>query len=153
MPFAYRIVVEWSPEDEAYVARVPALSGCAAHGQSAAEAAREAQVAGEGILEAMADNRRGIPPPDAAPSYSGQLRLRLPRDLHRSLAQVAAANGVSLNQQLVTYLAMARGTRPARQKAGKAAGRTVVRKRAPARARRGAGSTRSPGRGKTVATG
>ncbi len=32
-PFNYRVVVEWSAEDDAFVARVPALLGCAAHGR------------------------------------------------------------------------------------------------------------------------
>ncbi len=31
-------------------------------------------------------------------SYSGKLMLRIPKDLHRELAQAAKANGVSLNQ-------------------------------------------------------
>jgi hypothetical protein len=39
-PFGYRIVVEWSDEDEAFAARVPALAGCAAHGPSAEDATR-----------------------------------------------------------------------------------------------------------------
>ena len=40
--FRYRIVVEWSDEDEAFVGRVPALPACAAHGRSPEEAAQPA---------------------------------------------------------------------------------------------------------------
>ena len=39
--FPYRIVVEFSEEDECWIARVPALPNCAAHGDTAEEAIRE----------------------------------------------------------------------------------------------------------------
>jgi predicted RNase H-like HicB family nuclease len=39
--FKYRIVVEWSDEDQAFVARVPVLPGCAAHGATAEKATHE----------------------------------------------------------------------------------------------------------------
>jgi predicted RNase H-like HicB family nuclease len=52
-PFGYRVVVEWSDEDEAFVARIPALAGCAAHGSTAEKATREAMVAARGILASM----------------------------------------------------------------------------------------------------
>lgn len=44
--FRYRILVEWSDEDQAFIARVPALPGCMAHGPTAEKAAHEAEVAG-----------------------------------------------------------------------------------------------------------
>jgi predicted RNase H-like HicB family nuclease len=62
-PFNYRVVVEWSEEDEAFVARVPALPGCAAHGRTPESATREAVVAARGILESMrahGDALRGV---------------------------------------------------------------------------------------------
>jgi predicted HicB family RNase H-like nuclease len=36
---------------------------------------------------------------------SGKLNLRLPRSLHAELTELAAADGVSLNQWIVTALA------------------------------------------------
>ncbi|MGH7813576.1 MAG: type II toxin-antitoxin system HicB family antitoxin [Candidatus Binataceae bacterium] len=84
--FDYRAVVEWSEEDRAFVARVPALPGCAAHGDSPERATREAVVAARGILESMREHGDPIRPPDAVSGHSGQLRLRIPRSLHeRSL--------------------------------------------------------------------
>lgn len=53
-----------------------------------------------------------LPPPDAsAASYSGNLRLRLPRSLHARLDSLAAAEGVSLNQLMVSILAEGAGAR------------------------------------------
>jgi predicted RNase H-like HicB family nuclease len=39
----YEVIIYWSVEDDAYVAEVPQLSGCAAHGDSQEEALRNAQ--------------------------------------------------------------------------------------------------------------
>lgn len=112
-PFSYRIVVEWSDEDKAFIARVPALPGCAAHGRTADAAVREATVAARGILESLRAHGDPIPPEDAAGDYSGQVRLRLPRSLHARLARLASAEGVSLNQEFVSLLAQGCGTREA----------------------------------------
>jgi predicted RNase H-like HicB family nuclease len=112
-PFRYRIVVEWSDEDVAFVARVPALPGCAAHGKTAEQATREATIAARGMLESLHAHGEPVPPEDIAADFSGQLRLRLPRSLHERLARMASADGVSLNQELVALLAAGAGTRKA----------------------------------------
>jgi predicted RNase H-like HicB family nuclease len=52
-PFNYRVVVEWSAEDDAFIARVPALHGGAAHGRTPESATREAVVAARGIPASM----------------------------------------------------------------------------------------------------
>lgn len=41
----------------------------------------------------------------AAREYSGNLMLRIPKELHKSLAEAAKANGVSLNQYAMYKLA------------------------------------------------
>jgi predicted RNase H-like HicB family nuclease len=102
--FPYRIVVEWSAVDEVFVARVPALPGCAAHGESEGDAAHEARLAAQAIVATAKKHKRPIPPPDLGGDYSGQLRLRLPRSLHERLARRAAVDEVSLNALLVSML-------------------------------------------------
>jgi antitoxin HicB len=110
-PFNYRVVVEWSAEDDAFVARVPALPGCAAHGRTPESATREAVIAARGIIESMRAHGDALPMSDLAAGYSGQLRLRLPRSLHERLSRMAALDGVSLNQELVALLASSAGAR------------------------------------------
>lgn len=39
----YELIIYWSKEDDAYIAEVPQLAGCAAHGDSQEEALRNAQ--------------------------------------------------------------------------------------------------------------
>ena len=41
----YEIIIYWSDEDDLYVAHIPELPGCSAHGDTYEEALREAQVA------------------------------------------------------------------------------------------------------------
>lgn len=39
----YSLVMQWSDEDRAYIVTVPELEGCRTHGQTRAEAARQAE--------------------------------------------------------------------------------------------------------------
>ena len=120
-PFRYRIVTEWSDDGSVFVARVPALGpGCAAHGKTEGEAAKEAKTAAALILEVLREDRRPIPPEDASPNYSGQLRLRLPKTLHERISQMANAEGVSLNTMLPTLIADSYGWRSATEEAANA---------------------------------
>ena len=89
-PFSYRVVVEWSAEDEAFIARVPALPGCAAHDRTPESATREAVIAARGVLESMRAHGDALPASDVFTGHSGQLRLRLPRSLHERLSRMAA---------------------------------------------------------------
>jgi len=132
-PFGYRIVTEWSNEDQAFIARVPALVGCAAHGETPEDAAREAREAAAGILESMDAHHETPPPEDASVDYSGQLRLRLPKSLHERIALLATAEELSINSLLVSMISEAVGQRRAqvrRREAGtvKSAGRTPAAK-------------------------
>lgn len=108
-PFPYRIFVEWSAEDEAFIGRVPAL-GAMAHGDTAEDATREARMAAEGMLVVLRNQKKAAPPPDVAGDFSGRVLLRLPRSLHEQIALRAEADGVSLNQELLVLLSGAMGT-------------------------------------------
>jgi predicted RNase H-like HicB family nuclease len=43
--YRYEVIIYWSSEDEAFVAEVPELPGCMAHGESYESALANAQVA------------------------------------------------------------------------------------------------------------
>ena len=57
----YQILVAWSPEDESYVAQVPDLPGCMAHGDSEAKALEEAREAIQLYLDVLAESGGTIP--------------------------------------------------------------------------------------------
>jgi len=61
----YPIVVYSTEDDGGYFSVVPDLPGCTAHGETAEEALREAQVAQEPRLEAA--RARGWPIPEPSP--------------------------------------------------------------------------------------
>jgi antitoxin HicB len=111
--FRYRILVEWSDEDQVFIARVPVLPGCLAHGATAEKAAHEAEVAAGLILDVMKEDGKAPPPVDAVADYSGQLRLRLPKSLHEAVSQLATAEGVSLNTLMLSLIAEGCGRRAA----------------------------------------
>ncbi len=107
----YAIVVE--PLDEAdgggWLATVPALPGCLGDGETRAEALTDALAAIEEWKDAARQLGREVPGPAAL----GQWRQRVPRTLHDKLRRLAAAEGVSLNQLVVSLLAEAVGRRAA----------------------------------------
>ena len=61
----YSIIVQYSDEDTAFVARVPELRGCMAHGTTPEEALREVRVAQQLWLEVANEVGEEIPSPSA----------------------------------------------------------------------------------------
>jgi predicted RNase H-like HicB family nuclease len=59
----YSMVIEWDPNDEIYVVRVPELPGCATHGKTYEEAVRQGQDAIESWIDANRAWGRPIPAP------------------------------------------------------------------------------------------
>jgi predicted RNase H-like HicB family nuclease len=101
----------FSEEDNEYVALVPEFPHLSALAATPDDAVREAQVAAEAFLEDMAETGEEPPPPQILESFSGQIRLRMPKSLHRRLTGRARMEGVSLNTMIVTLLAESAGGR------------------------------------------
>ncbi len=59
----YEIILYWSDEDDAFVAEVPELSGCAAHGLTQAEALHQVQDAMQLWLDVARETGVAIPEP------------------------------------------------------------------------------------------
>ena len=59
----YEVIIYWSKEDDAYIAEVPQLAGCAAHGDSQEEALRNAQEAMSLWIETAKEFGDPIPEP------------------------------------------------------------------------------------------
>jgi predicted RNase H-like HicB family nuclease len=62
---AYRIEVYWTAEDETWIANVPDLTYCTAHGRTPHEAVAEVEVAMEAWLEAARSDGRAVPEPSS----------------------------------------------------------------------------------------
>ncbi len=101
----YDIKITPSPEG-GYVATIPDLPGCITQGDTPLEVLEMIEDAKLCWLEAALDLGESIDEPDWD-LYNGRLNLRIPKSLHRRLAERAKREGVKLNQ-LAIYL-MANG--------------------------------------------
>lgn len=59
----YEVIIYWSQEDDAFIAEVPQLGGCSAHGASQEEALRNAQDATDLWIETAKEFGDPIPEP------------------------------------------------------------------------------------------
>ena len=109
--FKYSVSVKWSDKDTGFIAFVPELEGLSAFGETQDEAVKELLVAAEMYMESLNESGREIPAPNKVASYSGQLRLRMPKWLHAKMAMEAENEDVSLNTHLVSLLANRHGER------------------------------------------
>ncbi len=105
LPYSVRIYPE--PDGSGYTAEIPDLPGCITCADTLDEVWLLIEDAKRGWLElALAD---GDAIPEPAPPIeeqpSGKFTVRVPRSLHRKLAEEARREGVSLNQFVTVALA------------------------------------------------
>ena len=99
--------IYWDERDSGYIALAPDLPGCSAFGDTMGEALNELEHAIEGWVAAALAASEAVPEPSPIPApsaHSGKTLLRMPASLHRRLAEEAEAEGVTLNQWLVSLL-------------------------------------------------
>ena len=85
--------------------------GCAAHGDTDAEALKELDVAMRLHLDVRHAAGLPIPKPAAGQENEGRVLLRLSKTLQRSLREAALAEGISVNQHALYLISMAHGQR------------------------------------------
>jgi len=102
--FQYSITLTWSDEDGGYIATVPELPNLSAFAEIPEKAVKELQKAANLYMEVLREDGKEIPSPRKLENFSGQIRLRMPRSLHRKLAIEARSEGVSLNTLLLSLL-------------------------------------------------
>jgi len=100
----YRVALQYDP-DGYWIAEHPELPGCIADGETAQEALSSLDISRELWIESRLATGLEVPEPQEAPQYSGRFVLRIPKGLHRELANEAEAEGVSLNSLVSNVLA------------------------------------------------
>ncbi|KXW57512.1 type II toxin-antitoxin system HicB family antitoxin [Ferrovum myxofaciens] len=101
--YTYRVT--WSPEDQESVglcAEFPSLSWLSRTPEAALKGIR--QLVADTVVD-MQSNGEEVPMPLAEKHYSGEFRVRIPPEVHRSLALQAAEQGISLNRLASAKLA------------------------------------------------
>lgn len=68
--FRYEVIIYWSDEDDAFIAEVPELPGCAADGQTYREALAGVEVAIQEWIETARELGRVIPEPRGRLMYA-----------------------------------------------------------------------------------
>ncbi len=101
--FPFRVVPD---SGGGFLVEFPDLPGCYAQAERLDDVPRLAEKARTAWIQTAWEAGNDIPQPSEAPTYSGRLLLRIPPTLHRSLAESAEREGVSLNQYLLTLLAL-----------------------------------------------
>ena len=105
LALSYRMEIVKDSDEGGFVASYPDLPGCITCGETEEEALKNALDAKKAWLEAALEENIEIPEPDSLEAYSGQFKLRLPRSLHRALAEHSQREGISMHQYCVYLLA------------------------------------------------
>jgi len=100
----YSVSIRWSDEDKGFIATVPELPGLSAFGTNQFEALSELKTASHAYLKSLKETGMPVPAPEKVVTYSGQIRLRMPKSLHAELSESARNEAVSLNTYLITLL-------------------------------------------------
>lgn len=99
--YARRLVPD---ESGGYVASIHEFPGCIAEGNTADEAITNLDAAAASWVKVALSNGYEIREPVSFHGYSGKIALRIPRGLHKQVAELAELEETSINQLLVTAI-------------------------------------------------
>jgi predicted RNase H-like HicB family nuclease len=100
----YRLEIVPDTEEGGYAACYPELPGCITCSETLDGLLENAVDAKRAWIKAALEDGLEIQEPVAADDYSGQFKLRIPKSLHKSLAEHSKMEGVSMNQYCVYLL-------------------------------------------------
>ena len=104
MSMSYKMEIIEDQDEGGFVISYPDLPGCITCGETIESAMQNAQDAKREWIRAALEEGIEIYEPDSLENYSGQFKLRIPRSLHRSLAEHSQREGISMNQYCVYLL-------------------------------------------------
>ena len=103
MHLPYRVEVLPDEGEGGYAFRIPELPGCLTASDTLEEGFRLLEDAKRCWISSCLEQGTPVPEPSNLDDYSGQFKLRIPKSLHRQLAQRSTEEGISMNQ-LCLYL-------------------------------------------------
>ncbi|MBP9037792.1 MAG: toxin-antitoxin system HicB family antitoxin [Candidatus Cloacimonas sp.] len=94
-----------------YIVEIPELPGCMTDGDTIEEAISKAHYAVDTWIKTASKSGTIIPKPKTyeIEQYSGKFTVRIPKMLHKELAESAEQQGVSLNHLITYYLSKSVG--------------------------------------------
>ena len=102
--YVYPAIFHLNKDDGSITVTVPDLPGCITCGETVESAVANALDAKKAWIEAALEEGVEIHEPDSLEDYSGQFKLRIPRSLHRALAEHSQREGICMNQYCVYLL-------------------------------------------------
>ena len=105
MKLPYKMEIVPDVEEGGYVVSFPELPGCFSVGEKIEDTIANALDAKKAWLEAALEEGIIISIPEKKEEYSGQFKLRMPKSLHKQLAEKSKKEGISMNQYCVYLLA------------------------------------------------
>jgi antitoxin HicB len=101
MQYPFQVIAD---PDGGYVILFPDLPGCMTQAETVDEVPAAAEGARRSWISAVYQDGEEVPLPSYPEEYSGKFVARLPRSLHRQLAEQAERQGISLNHHVATLL-------------------------------------------------
>jgi predicted RNase H-like HicB family nuclease len=102
MSLNYTIEVVKDNEEGGYALSCPDLKGCITCAETIEKGFEMMEDAKKCWFAACIEDE--IPIPEPANNYSGQFKLRIPKSLHKSLAERSRREGISMNQYCLYLL-------------------------------------------------
>lgn len=104
MDLPYRVEVVEDKKEGGFALHCPELPGCMTCSATVEQGFAMIEDAKRSWFTACIEDGIAIPEPAKLEDYSGQFKLRLPKSLHKLLAQKSSEEGVSMNQYCVYLL-------------------------------------------------
>lgn len=106
MKLPYKIELYPDIEEGGYAVACPELPGCLSCGETIEDAIESIEDAKRAWFDAALEEGYAIPEPSKIDDYSGQFKIRMPKSLHKKLAEQSKAEGISMNQYCIYLLSM-----------------------------------------------
>lgn len=104
MGLNYRVEVVEDKKEGGYAFSCPDLRGCITCAESLEIGFKMMEDAKKSWFTACLEDGIAIPEPSHLDKYSGQFKLRMPRSLHKTLAERSKQEGISMNQYCLYLL-------------------------------------------------
>ena len=104
MGLNYKIEMIEDRDEGGYVFACPELPGCLTCADTIEDGLEQIEDAKKCWFIACIENGLLIPEPSSINDYSGQFKLRIPKSLHKELAERSKQEGISMNQYCLYLL-------------------------------------------------
>jgi len=109
LPYSIEILRDNDEENPGWVAKIKDLPGCITQADSFEELGEMIEDAKRSWIEVALEDGIPVPEPRLEEDYSGKFVVRLPKSLHRELAELSDREEVSLNTLVLNMLAKSVG--------------------------------------------